>query len=40
LHGLVSLHLSNHLQMGRSFEELSEALVPLLSRLARRGTKE
>ena len=40
LHGLVSLHLSNHLQMGRSFEELSEALVPLLSRLARRGAKE
>jgi len=40
LHGLVSLHLSDRLKMERSFEELSEALVPLLSRIARRGTRE
>ena len=37
LHGLASLHLSDKLQMGRSFEELSDELVTLLSRLARRG---
>ena len=31
LHGLVALHLSNHLQLGRSFEELSDALLTLLA---------
>ena len=31
LHGLVALHLSNHLQLGRGFEELSDALLTLLA---------
>lgn len=35
LHGVVSLHLADKLTAGRTFEELSEAMVNLLSRLTR-----
>ncbi len=37
LHGLASLHLADHLQMGRSFERLSDELVAFLSRPTRSG---
>ena len=35
LHGVASLHLADKLTAGRTFEELSEAMVTLLSRLMR-----
>ncbi len=35
LHGLASLHLGDYLHLGRSFEELSDALVTLLAGLTR-----
>lgn len=35
LHGLASLHLADKLEMGRSFEQLSEEMLQLLARLTR-----
>lgn len=40
LHGVASLHLADKLTSGRSFEQLSEAMVTLLSRLTRSDSNQ
>lgn len=40
LHGIASLHLADKLTSGRTFEELSEAMVNLISQLTRSASNE
>ena len=40
LHGVISLHLADKLALGRTFEQLSEEMLNLLSRLTRARSRD